>query len=99
MDELEQRISGGYEAQEILSSPAYVEAFEQIEQEYTQAWMNSPARDEAAREKLYLMLKLLHKVKGHLALKITDGKMAQVTLDDRNKAQKAMAAVRDWTGF
>ena len=99
MDDLEQRIQGGYEAQEILSSPVYADAFNQIELEYTRAWMDSPARDADAREKLYLMLKLLHKVKGHLALKITDGKMAQMSLDDRTKVQKLAQAAREWTGF
>lgn len=99
IDALEQRIQNGFEAGDILASTVYQEAFAEIEKEYTAAWMNSPARDVGAREKLYLMLRLLKKVQGHLELKMTDGKIAQMTLDDRTRAQKAVDRMKDWTGF
>ena len=99
IDQLEQRIQGGYEAQEVLSSPAYVSAYSSIEQEFISAWIYSPARDAEGREKLYLSIRMLRKVQGRIEAQMTDSKMAQSELDSRNMAQKAVDKLRDWASF
>jgi len=99
IDQLEQRIQGGYEAQEVLASPAYADAYSSIEQEFISAWINSPARDAEGREKLYLSIRMLRKVQGRIEAKMTDAKMAQSEVDSRNLAQKAADKLRGWASF
>lgn len=78
---LEQRIYDGDQAKEVLANPAFAQAFEDIKQEYINVWMNSPARDEEAREKLYLMVRLTCKLEETLKGMMADGKMARVQVE------------------
>lgn len=80
---LEEEKRRGDEARRILDEPLLAEAFQEIEKELTQAWMESPARDAEGREKTWLMLKLLHKVRGSLESMVSNGTMAKATLLDR----------------
>ncbi len=75
----------GDEAQRLLEEPLLIEAFKTIEQELTQAWMESPARDAQGREKTWLMLKLLHKVRGNLESMVANGTMAKASILERAK--------------
>jgi hypothetical protein len=77
---LEQRVYDGDKARQVLENEAFAEAFDDIRQEYTQAWMNSPARDAEGREKLYLMVKLTEKLQATLEAAMNDGKMASLQL-------------------
>lgn len=74
----DQRIYDGARAKEVLENPAFDQAFEDIRTEYTQAWMNSPARDAEGREKLYLMLQLTNKLQATLQGAMEDGKLARI---------------------
>jgi hypothetical protein len=67
--------------------------------ELTEAWKNSPSRDAEGREKLFLSLKLLGKLRINLESLILDGRMAQKALDERTVLQKASDKMRDWAGF
>lgn len=87
-DELDAR--RGEQARQLLEHPLLVEAFDLIEQEYTEQWKSSPARDQDAREKLWLSLKLLHRLRGQLETVVETGKVAQATL-----AQRALEAARE----
>lgn len=77
---LEQRIYDGDQARLVLENEAFAQAFADIRQEYTTAWMDSPARDVDGREKLYLMVKLTDKLQATLEAAMTDGKLAQIAL-------------------
>lgn len=77
----QQRIYDGERAREVLDNEAFTGAFETIRQEYTEAWMNSPARDAEGREKLYLMMRLTDKLQSTLEAKLTDGKIAARELE------------------
>lgn len=94
---LEQRIYDGARAKEVLDNEAFAQAFADIEQEYTDAWKQSPARDAEGREKLYTMLRLMHKLKTTLEASLTDGKLAQADLAHLQEKQslldRAKAAV------
>ena len=72
-------------AAEILASDVYKDAYEAVRQEYMHAWMQSPAGDVEGRESLFMMIKILDKVRADMAAQIATGKMAQATLDAKAK--------------
>lgn len=78
--EIEQEVRRGAEAERLLAEPLLIEAFATIEQEFTDAWKASPARDEAGRQSIWLSLKLLHRVKAHLESVVDTGKLAKKSL-------------------
>ena len=73
---IENDIQRAQHAQRLLDDELLNEAFEAIRLTYLQEWENSPVRDVEGREKLWTMLKLLDRVKGHLQSVIDDGKVA-----------------------
>lgn len=77
MPTLEQRIYDGNRARECLENEQFKWAFESIEQELTSAWRTSPARDVEAREKIFLSLQLLTKLKAALQGSLETGKLAE----------------------
>ncbi|AWL03396.1 hypothetical protein ACFOHT_04845 [Massilia oculi] len=81
METLEQRITQGEQARQVLDNPAFAKAFADIEQEHVEAWKNSPARDPAGRETLWMTVKLLHKLRSTLEAAMTDGRLAKVDLE------------------
>jgi len=83
LDRAEVAILRGEQAQRLLDDPILADAFATIEQEYIEQWQNSPARDAEGREKLYMMLKLLQRVKGHLSQVVDTGKLEKATLVQR----------------
>lgn len=81
--ELTKEEQRGRDADALRANPLFVEAFDTIEREIEQAWKDSPARDEAGREKLWLMLQLLARVKRHVESVSLTGQMARKTLRER----------------
>jgi uncharacterized protein YkwD len=84
---LEQRVYDGAKAREVLENEAFAQAFEDIRQEYTKAWMKSPEHDAQGREHHYQMLKLTEKLKEKLEAALSDGKMASLTLEHQAQQQ------------
>lgn len=80
MDRTEHEIQRGERAALLLQDELIVGAFETIEKELTEQWQNSPVRDVEGREKLWLSLKLLQKVHGHLTSVVETGQIAKLTL-------------------
>lgn len=93
----EEQARRGEEARQLLEHPLLVEAFQTIEQEVTQAWQTSPARDVDGRENLWLQLKLLRKLQGQLELVMETGKSAKATLAQR-AAEAALETGRKLLG-
>lgn len=85
---LEQRLSQGDKANEVLQNEQFQAAFEAIKQEILDQWINSPARDEAGREKLWIYQCLLEKVKAHLTSTLETGKLARIELQEKSRVQK-----------
>lgn len=79
----EQQIHRASRAREVLENEAFIDAFAQLEQEIHNQWSNSPARDAAGREKLYMLLGLSRKLKGILENTMNSGKLAQKELEYR----------------
>lgn len=93
---LNQRIYDADQARLVLENEAFQQAFEDIKQELTEQWKNSPARAGDDREKLWLMLKLLEKVHLCLQSSLDSGKLAAKELEyQQTVAQKA----KGWFGL
>lgn len=85
---LDEELRRGERAQLLLEDPLLVEAFEETRQTYIREWEASPARDTAGREQLWLMLKLLEKVRGHLRTAAEGGRLARVAVLDEERRKK-----------
>jgi hypothetical protein len=87
---LERRVYDGDKARQVLENEAFAQAFEDIEREYIDAWKNSPARDEEGREKLFITVKLLHKLRVVLEATLDDGRLAYAEMEhNKTKLQRA----------
>lgn len=75
-----ERIYDGNRAREVLENEAFIQAWTDIEQELTEAWRSSPARDVEGREKIYLTLHLLYKLKAKVTQTFETGKLAELDL-------------------
>lgn len=88
----EERLSRGTRAKEVLENEEFQRAFETIEEELTQAWKTSPQRDEAGRERLFLALTMLAKVKASITTTMETGKLAMLELQhQKSMGEKAKA--------
>lgn len=90
---LETRLYEGNRAKEVLENEAFIAAFDAIEQEVTETWKNSPARDAEGREKCFTYLKMLQKVKAHLTTTLETGKLAELELQHK---QTLLDRAKQW---
>ncbi len=90
---LEQDVERGRQAQEVLGNAVYAESYTLIEQEIYKAWQNS--RDQAEREQLHQLLRMLEKAKTVLESTMRSGKIAADQLvQKRNLALRTLAKLR-----
>jgi len=80
-------IGRGDRAVQLLENELLVEAFNTLEETYTQQWKDSPARDTEGREKIFLAIHQLHQVKTHLESVVVTGQMEKATLAERAKGK------------
>jgi hypothetical protein len=69
-------------AQDLLDSELLTEAFKGLEDNYTAAWRATTIDDVGAREKLFLAINIVGKVRDHLTAIVTNGKLAQAELKE-----------------
>lgn len=67
-------------AQQLLENELLQEAFQSLEQSYTQAWRSTLIEDVPGREKLFLAINIVGKVKDHLVKVANSGKIAAAEL-------------------
>jgi hypothetical protein len=79
---LEQAAARSVRAQELLDNELLTEAFRGLEESYTAAWRASTIDDVAAREKLFLAINIVGKVRDHLNAIIANGRLAQAELKE-----------------
>lgn len=72
----EEEVLRGEQAAHLLNHPLLIEARQTIESELMHAWQTSPARDVEGRETLWLSLKLMGQVFGHIQTTLETGKLA-----------------------
>lgn len=83
MATIEQRIYDGNRAKEVLENESFKWAFESIQEELTETWKNSPARDAEGREKIYLAIQILKKLQACLVSSLETGKLAEMELNHK----------------
>jgi len=84
MDEtrLNEAAGAALHAQDLLNNELLSGAFKGLEDSYTAAWRATAIDDVAAREKLFLAINIVGKVRDHLTAIITNGKLAQAELKE-----------------
>ncbi|MFH1343592.1 MAG: hypothetical protein ABIL01_20665 [Pseudomonadota bacterium] len=84
---LDQAAAKAVRAQQLLDNDLLSEAFAELEQNYTAAWRATTIDDVGGREKLFLAINVVGKVRDHLGAIVANGKLAQAEL--RELAQVA----------
>ena len=79
---LDQAVAKAQRAQELLDSELLAETFKTLEQDYTSAWRATVIDDVVGREKLFLAINIVGKVRDHLNAVVANGKLAQAELKE-----------------
>src|SRR5882762_10296624 len=84
MDEIQLHEAAGkaVKAEALLSDQLLAGAFTSLEEAYGRAWRATTIDDVVAREKLFLAINIVGKVRDHLGAVIADGKLAQAELNE-----------------
>jgi hypothetical protein len=69
-------------AQNLLEDDLVTEAFKGLEDSYTAAWRATAIDDVGGREKLFLAINIVGKVRDHLSAIVANGKLAQAELKE-----------------
>jgi hypothetical protein len=69
-------------AQRLLDDDILKEAFTTLEDSYIAAWRATTIDDVSGREKLFLAINVVGKVRDHLTAIVNDGKLAQAELKE-----------------
>lgn len=77
---LERDAARAIRAQALANDELLSEAFAALEASYTAAWRSTVIDDVGGREKLFLAINIVGKVRDHLTSVIANGKLAQVEL-------------------
>jgi hypothetical protein len=77
---LDQAVARAVRAQDLLDNELLSEAFAGLEESYTAAWRSTTIDDVGAREKLFLAINIVGKVRDHLTAIVASGKLAQAEL-------------------
>lgn len=70
------------QAQRLLSDEMLRGAFTGLEEAYTSAWRATTIEDVSGREKLFLAINIVGKVRDHLTAIVNNGKLAQAELKE-----------------
>lgn len=81
-DRLHDALTRAANARDLLGNELLTEAFKTLESSYTEAWRTSTVDQVSAREKLFLAINIVGKVRDHLQGVLNNGKLAQRELDD-----------------
>jgi hypothetical protein len=79
---LQQTAARGTRAKALLDDELLASAFDALEASYSSAWRQTLIEDVAGREKLFLAINIVGKVRDHLGAIIANGKLAQAELKE-----------------
>lgn len=85
--DLENESRRGREARRLLAEPLLTEAFATVENGLKDAWLASGEAQERERERLWLMLKLLARVRAHLVAAVETGRLAERQRDAAGRGE------------
>lgn len=77
-----QEVSEGHRAQSLLENEAFVTAVDYLRGYYESAWKNSTPEATEGRERIWLMLRSLNAVVGHLETVVETGTLAKIQLEE-----------------
>lgn len=75
-------------ADALVRDEMLTEGFDALQAAYIEAWRLTRPEDQLAREKLYIAVNVIGKLKDHLHAVITNGKLADAELQELIEAQK-----------
>lgn len=81
-DKLTKATGRAVRAQNLIENELLAEAFDGLEAAYTLAWRSTFIQDVAAREKLFLAINVVGKVRQHLSNIVINGKVAAAELKE-----------------
>jgi hypothetical protein len=67
-------------AQDLLNNDLLIQSFKGLEDSYTAAWRATTIEDVSGREKLFLAINIVGKVRDHLTAIVNNGKLATAEL-------------------
>jgi len=73
---LNRDISRGNDAQSLLNNETLKECFSVLERAYIDVWKGTSAKDQDGREKLFLAVNIIGKVREHLTKLASSGRLA-----------------------
>lgn len=79
---LQKDINRAEEARRLLESELLKGAFSSLEEAYTGAWRATTIDDVSGREKLFLAVNVIGKVRDHLSGIVSNGSVAEAELKD-----------------
>ncbi len=82
---LREEMDRGNKSAALLKNELLVEAFETLEQQYTESWKSSAPHDAEARERTYMLTTALQALRQHLISVVETGRLAERQLNDLNK--------------
>lgn len=88
LDKTEDAIRRGAAARRLLDDPLLVESFAAVADDLERRWRDSAPAESAARERLWLMQRLLGQVREHLNAAIAGGVLARRKLDEIDRRRK-----------
>jgi hypothetical protein len=94
MTTIERRLSDGARAGEILENEQFNAAFDAVEKDLVETWMNSKDEAQADRERCWSHLMLLRKVKAQLVSTLETGKLARIELNHRRTISERLLGTR-----
>ena len=84
-DKAYEEITKGGEAEKILNSEVYQEAFTTVKNHIINAMQTSPLSDDTTHNRLVIALQTLNQIEKALRDKMQTGKMAQIQVNDNIK--------------
>lgn len=86
-DAAEDAIRRGERAQSLLEDPLFRDTWETLEAEILHQWRDSPVRDTEGRERLFMAIRLLERLRGLFEAHVANGKLASARIDDLRRDQ------------
>jgi hypothetical protein len=87
---LEDEVKRGRDAEYLLEHPLFVEAHATLRAEIIRQWEAAPITDLDGQHRLLIMLKLLDRLRGHIATIAETGKLATKQLADIDKRRRIL---------
>lgn len=87
-DKKAEAIARGKRAELLLKDDLLADSLAKLEESYIKGWKETAARDTDARERFFLAVQVVGKVRGHLTSLVSNGKLTQSEIDDLATASK-----------